>query len=222
MNWHLLRKCAWIDTRAQFVSQTPAGGRLLDIGASDGETLNHFAELRPDLDFCATDIAGSPENYPVGTEFHRGDLEKETLPWPANFFDAVTCMHVVEHLRDHALLFSEVSRVLKPEGRIYFETPHPKTLKLPSAKGKFTLNFFDDPTHIEIVTVERLAELSSASGLRVVRRGVSRNLLFAGAYPFYFFRAPSRQRFTALTHWLGWSAFLIAQKPDEQFVRNKI
>jgi SAM-dependent methyltransferase len=213
VNWRLLRKFPWIDTRARFVGTTPRNGSLLDIGASDGETLNHFAELRPDLKFFATDLAGKPEQYPAGTEFHRGNLERDALPWPDNFLDSITCTHLVEHLHDHALLFSEISRLLKTGGRVYFETPHPKTLHLPSAKGKFTLNFFDDSTHVDVVTTNQLAQFSAMQGLRVVRTGISRNLIFAAAYPLYFFRGVSRQRFTALTHWIGWSAYLIAEKP---------
>ena len=49
MNWRLLRPWPWLDTRAGFVARAPRGGRLLDLGASDGETLRHIAELRPDL-----------------------------------------------------------------------------------------------------------------------------------------------------------------------------
>jgi 2-polyprenyl-3-methyl-5-hydroxy-6-metoxy-1,4-benzoquinol methylase len=214
VNWRLLRKFPWIDTRARFVASAPHNGKLLDIGASSGETLNHFAELRPDLKFFATDIAGSPEKYPAETEFHRGDLERDALPWPGSSFDSITCMHLVEHLRNHTLLFSEISRLLKPKGRVYFETPHPKTLKLPSAKGQFTLNFFDDPTHVDVVSSGRIAELCEGNGLHKIRSGISRNLIFATAYPLYFFRGPSRQRFTALTHWIGWSAYVIAQKPE--------
>jgi SAM-dependent methyltransferase len=213
VNWRILRSFPWIDTRARFVAETPAHGNLLDIGASNGDTLNHFAELRPDLKFFATDIAGTPEKYPTATEFHRGDLERDELPWPDNSFDAVTCMHLVEHLRDHSLLFSEIGRLLKSGGRVYFETPHPKTLKLPSAKGTFTVNFFDDLTHVEVVTADRLGELCAANALRVTKTGISRNLIFATAWPFYFFRSSSKQRFTALTHWIGWSAYLIAEKP---------
>ena len=213
MNWRILRTIPWIDTRARFVAETPAHGNLLDVGASNGDTLNHFAELRPDLRFFATDIAGSPEKYPVGTEFHRGNLERDPLPWPNSSFDSITCMHLVEHLHDHSLLFSEIGRLLKPGGRVYFETPHPKTLDLPSAKGKFTLNFFDDSTHVDVVTTDKLANLSATNGLLTLRTGISRNLIFAAAYPLFFLCQPSRKRFTAQTHWIGWSAYLIAKKP---------
>jgi hypothetical protein len=60
MNWARLRYASWLDTRAGFVAATPRGGSLLDLGSSDGETLGHFAELRPDLKFFATDLAGRP------------------------------------------------------------------------------------------------------------------------------------------------------------------
>ena len=117
MNWALLRRTPWLDTRAGFVSRVPRGGRLLDLGSSDGETLNHMAELRPDLQFMSVDIEGMPQRYPKGCEHVRADLETDRLPWEDVSVDAVTCMHLVEHLRGLTNLFAEVARVLKPGGK---------------------------------------------------------------------------------------------------------
>ncbi|MCX6928588.1 MAG: hypothetical protein NT154_36065, partial [Verrucomicrobia bacterium] len=89
MNWKYLRHCAWVDTRARFVAGTPRGGALLDLGSSDGQTLGHIAELRPDLRLFAADLAGTPEKYPAGCQFHRANLEQERLPWKASTMDAV-------------------------------------------------------------------------------------------------------------------------------------
>lgn len=217
MNWSRLRHFAWLDTRARFVAGTPTAGALLDLGSSDGETLGHIAELRPDLRLFAADVAGAPENYPAGCQFHRADLERETLPWPPGSMDAITCMQLVEHLRDCTLLAQEAARLLKPGGRIFFETPHPKTLSLPSLRGRaagmFTLNFYDDPTHVRCVPVNALAECARGAGLEVVASGISRNWLFAASYLFYMFTGPSRRKYTARVHWLGWSSFLIARRP---------
>jgi len=213
MNWENLRPFPWLDTRARFVSKTPKNGTLLDLGSSDGETLGHFAELRPDLHLFAADKAGQPEKYPVGCQFHRADFERDRLPWPDCSMDAVTCMHLVEHLHGLNPLLREVARLLKPGGRAYFETPHPKTLTLPSLRGQFTLNFYDDPTHIRLVAMEDLARQAKSVGLAVESLGVSRNWLFAAAHPIYFFLPPSRKKFTARAHWLGWSAFLSARRP---------
>jgi SAM-dependent methyltransferase len=217
MNWARLRHTPWVDTRAAFVAGTPRNGTLLDLGSSDGETLRHIAELRPDLRLYATDIAGFPAQYPPGCEFQRADLERERLPWPDASMTAITCMHLVEHLGDVAPLMREAARLLRPGGRIYFETPHPKTLDLPSPQGRgagtFTMNFYDDPTHVRVVPTGELAGLAREAGLEIVAEGTSRNWLFAASHLLYQFLPASRQKYTARAHWVGWSACLTARRP---------
>jgi SAM-dependent methyltransferase len=218
MNWTCLRPCAWLDTRARFVAGTPRGGALLDLGSSDGQTLGHIAELRPDLRLFAADLAGAPDRYPAGCRFQRANLERDRLPWTAGSMDSITCMQLVEHLRDLTLLLQEAARLLKPGGRIYFETPHPKSLVLSSPRGRaagtFTLNFYDDPTHVRPVAIGALAQQARGVGLEVVASGISRNWLFAAAYPLLALLPPSSRRFTARIHWIGWSACLIARRPQ--------
>jgi len=215
MNWKHLRPWPWLDTRARFVAAVPAGGALLDLGSSDGETLSHMAELRPDVRFFAADVAGKPERYPQGCQFHRADLERDKLPWPDGSVDAITCMHLVEHLSDLTQLVLEARRLLKVGGRIYIETPHPRSLTMPSppgaAAGTFTLNFYDDPTHVRLVAIGALAQRLTGAGFEVTASGTSRNWLFAASYPIFWFLGPSRQKFTAQVHWVGWSAYLIAR-----------
>lgn len=217
MNWARLRPLPWLDTRAAFVAATPSGGQLLDLGSSDGETLGHFAELRPDLKFFAADLQGAPEKYPAGCQFHRGDLQCERLPWPDASMDAITCMHLVEHLEKLDNLFGEARRLLKPGGRLYVETPHPRTVNFPSPRGSvavgFTMNFYDDATHVRPVSAGRLAHFARGAGLEVTGAGISRNWLFAVAYLVYWALPPSRKKYTAQIHFRGWSAFLTARRP---------
>jgi len=178
-----------------------------------------MAELRPDLQLLSVDLEGVPERYPRGCEFVRANLETDRLSWAEGSVDAVTCMHLVEHLHSLGNLFSEVARVMKPGGTAYFETPHPKTVNWPSARGQFTLNFHDDPTHVRPVPTSELVAQARLAGLRVVREGTSRNWLFAASWPVLRFLPPSRQRFTAQVHWGGWSAYCLAAKsrtPDDQ------
>jgi SAM-dependent methyltransferase len=214
MNWSYIRPAPWLDTRARFVAGTPRGGTLLDLGSSDGETLCHIAELRPDLQFFSADKLGQPENYPQGCRFVRADFERDKFPWPDKSIDAITCMHLVEHLQSLNLLMEEIARLLAPGGRVYFETPHPKTLTLPRGKSRTVpMNFFDDATHVRVVPTEVLGEAAKKTGLEIVRSGISRNWLFAAAYPGFFFLPSSRKKLTAHVHWLGWSAYLIARRP---------
>lgn len=216
MNWRILRHAAWLDNRAHFVAGIPQGGALLDLGTSDGETLGHFGELRPDLRLRAVDLGNPPSPDRVRCEFHRADLEQDRLPWGDGSIDAITCMHLVEHLRRYDHLMREIARLLRPGGRLYLETPHPRTAFYSSASheaaGTFTLNFYDDPTHVRPVSTGEMARWCREAGLVVMRTGISRNWLFAASWPWYWPRRSSRQKWTARSHWLGWSAFLTATK----------
>jgi SAM-dependent methyltransferase len=217
MNWSHWRSFPWIDTRAAFVSRTPKNGSLLDLGSSDGETLCHMSELRPDLSFFSVDIAGPPARAPRNTSFERADLESERLSWPDGSFDSITCMHVVEHLRTMRNLWHEIGRLLKPGGRVYIETPGLKSVTTPSPpeplRGKITLNFYDDPTHIRPVPIGSLVGAANDVGLTVRATGHSRNWLFAAAYPLLSLLPMTRKRYVAKLHWIGWSVYLIAEKP---------
>ena len=216
MNWKHLRHLPWVDTRARFVDSTPAGGSLLDIGSADGETLGHFAELRPDLKLFASDLAGSPENYPPGCVFHRGDIQKDRLPWLDGSMDSITCIHLVEHLASLDFLFEEAARLLKPGGRIFIETPHLKTVTIPSLPGawagNFPMSFYDDLTHTKPVATGVLAHAARRAGLKILFSGTSRNWLFALSYPFFLIMPPSRQKYTAKLHCIGWSAAFVAER----------
>jgi SAM-dependent methyltransferase len=176
-----------------------------------------MAELRPDLHFSSVDLAGRPERTPPDTSFARSNLESDRLPWPDESFDAITCMHVVEHLHTMTNLWNEVARLLKRGGRVYIETPGMESLATASPpeplRGKVTLNFFDDPTHVRPVPVTELAKAAADAGLRVDSRGRSRNWLFTAAYPVLCLFSRARKRYVAKLHWIGWSVYLIAEKP---------
>lgn len=126
-------------------------------------------------------------------------------------------MHVVEHLHDPAHLLREAARVLKAEGRLYVETPHPKSIHVPSVTSRgaehVTLNFYDDSTHVRPVPVAELVKIAEDIGLSPVESGTSRNWLFVGAYPLLLaFRPHTRARYVAQLHWTGWSSFLVASR----------
>jgi SAM-dependent methyltransferase len=217
MNWANWRWVPWIDTRAAFVAAIPRNGWLLDLGSSDGQTLCHMSELRADLKFASVDIAGRPQRIPRDTSFARADLETDSLPWPDGSFDAITCMHVVEHLHSMKNLWREVARLLKPAGRVYVETPGLESVNTPSPPpsltGQVTMNFYDDPTHVRPVPIGTLVANAGEVGLVPAKTGHSRNWLFAAVYPLFLILPATRRRYVAKLHWLGWSVYLIAEKP---------
>jgi SAM-dependent methyltransferase len=126
-------------------------------------------------------------------------------------------MHVVEHLKEPSRLIREAARVLKPGGRLYIETPHPKSVNLKSARGKgtehVTVNFFDDETHIRPLPHSELESACRDAGLSKVKSGTSRNLLFAAAFPLICLLRPrTRTRYVAQLHFTGWSIYTEAMR----------
>ncbi len=215
MKWTWFRKFLWIDTRFNFIGKLKLHANLLDIGSSNGETLTHFHEARPDLQLFSTDIAGTPENYPTKAQFHRADITKDAMPWNEASMDGITCMHLVEHINSFNYFFQECFRLLKPGAFLYIETPHPKTLLLSmpylEQAGKFTYNFWDDLTHQQIMPIGKIAALAAPHGFSVVKVGTSRNWLFAFLYPFSFLLSP-RKKIISRVHFIGWSSYIILKK----------
>jgi SAM-dependent methyltransferase len=129
----------WLDkpaqalwTAAYFLKNVGAieGSDLLDIGCGCGIIASTFArlgarargvELDPRLADIARRLSGAAGDAP-GPSFLAYD--GRTLPFPDTAFDAALCLSVFEHVDAPGRLLAEVSRVLRPGGRILFNLPN--------------------------------------------------------------------------------------------------
>ena len=57
-----------------------------------------------------------------GAKFMKADAEK--LPFKAQTFDRIYCLHVLEHVDDPLQVLQQAKRVLKIGGNIYIAVPH--------------------------------------------------------------------------------------------------
>src|SRR5262245_5874730 len=126
--------------------------KLLDIGAG-----NHSASktkwLFPNCQYHGVDLTKDYNNdekdFAAMDGFYEMDLTKlQFNAIPDSFFDAVSMVHVIEHLFNGDLVIKGLIPKLKPGGVIYIEYPGPKSKTLPSMHG--SLNFHDDPTHVSL------------------------------------------------------------------------
>jgi SAM-dependent methyltransferase len=87
----------------------PAGATVLDFGCGDGAMVAEYRSAGYDAYGC--DIVLERE-----TEFLQLIRSPYRLPFPSGTFDFVFSDQVLEHVDDHALALSEISRVLRDGG----------------------------------------------------------------------------------------------------------
>jgi 2-polyprenyl-3-methyl-5-hydroxy-6-metoxy-1,4-benzoquinol methylase len=98
------------------------GLRLLDVGCDTG------ALLVVGRDEFGMEVAGvevSPSAAETARREHRLEVhvgEITTLGLPAESFDLITLLDVIEHVSNPPVLLSELQRLLRPGGRLYIAT----------------------------------------------------------------------------------------------------
>ncbi|MDR3075514.1 MAG: class I SAM-dependent methyltransferase [Candidatus Methanoplasma sp.] len=98
------------------------GSKVLDIGCGNGKTV--AALIKMGMDVTGLDFSDSAISYCMdafGDKARFSVAGCEHMPFPDDSFDAVTAVHVLEHLDDVQLrdTVAEISRVLLPRGIVF-------------------------------------------------------------------------------------------------------
>jgi SAM-dependent methyltransferase len=103
-----------------FLPDSPAGGRVLEIGVGSGVLVptltKHYA------DYTGTDLTLAPGLDALvapgcRAEFRRADLLRDD-DLPAGRYDAIVCFSVLEHIRDSQGAARSLARALAPGGTL--------------------------------------------------------------------------------------------------------
>jgi len=96
---------------------TSKNDRILDVGCGNEPYRNIF----PSKEYVGIDIAGG------GHSDQEKKVEKFfdglNIPFTDNSFEVVICTQVLEHSTDHNQLTKEISRTLKPGGKLFLTVP---------------------------------------------------------------------------------------------------
>ena len=137
------------DVIQKLISKAELGNKprvIVDIGAGEGKDLQSLIKLKM-YEIHAV------ENYPPfvkklkdnSVSTHDIDIESESLPFEDCSVDLIIANQVLEHCKEVFWIFSEISRVLKRNGKLIFGVPN-----LASLHNRILLSFGRQPTCINV------------------------------------------------------------------------
>jgi SAM-dependent methyltransferase len=106
------------DRVAGFARSLPAGARVLDAGAGEGQ----YAELFGAQRYCGVDLAVGDTAWNYGRLDAIADLA--ALPFADDLFDATIHIVTLEHVPEPASVVRELARTLAPSGKLLLIAPH--------------------------------------------------------------------------------------------------
>jgi SAM-dependent methyltransferase len=145
---HSLPRSDQLLAQVQKSSSLPPFGRLLDIGCGNGGFLRSFHRHFPDWKLSGLEwddkYRAEVEAIP-GVERHfAGELG--AVPGP---FDAISLIHVLEHIERPGEYLEKVKDLLRPGGHLIIQLPH-------FVENPFELFVADHATHFDINTIRWL------------------------------------------------------------------
>lgn len=165
-----------------------SGLNLLDVGCGAGRLGYILKQKTKNLNLYGVDI--DIESLQIAKE--RGyliqniNLDNEKLAYPAQVFDIVVCLDVIEHVKNPYSLLEEIYRVLKEDGLLLLSTPNIQwiyhIIRLIFGKGPRTYRspkYHEyDGGHLHYFTFRDVNELLNRCGFKLVCFKGSHNIHF--------------------------------------------
>jgi 2-polyprenyl-3-methyl-5-hydroxy-6-metoxy-1,4-benzoquinol methylase len=142
-----------------------AGGSLLDVGSATGTFLG-VASQRFAAQGVEPDPITSEQSRAAGHRVTTGTLAD--VDPPDRGFDAITMLHVLEHLDSPTTALEQVHRLLKPGGVVLIETPTVECLWFRLAPARWRQLI---PDHYYFFGQATLTELLRRTGFEPVEHG---------------------------------------------------
>jgi 2-polyprenyl-6-hydroxyphenyl methylase/3-demethylubiquinone-9 3-methyltransferase len=118
-------KCQWVESQIERIRAfEELGTQMLDVGCGAGFISNHFGAKG----YSVTGVDLSKESLEIASRYDKSKsvryihADAYNLPFADEAFDSVTCMDFLEHVEEPQRAVTEMSRVLKPGGYLFFHT----------------------------------------------------------------------------------------------------
>lgn len=156
----------------------PITGRALDVATGGGHTALWLAKRG--MDVIASDLS---ERMLENAQLLATDADKkiqiaqhsaESLPYPDQTFDAVTCRVAAHHFSSPGEFVSESARVLKPGGYFLLIDGTVPDNQPEAASWMNMVEKLRDPSHGRLLPPSEWHALCEAAGLQLIRSHVGR------------------------------------------------
>jgi SAM-dependent methyltransferase len=175
----------------------PQSGRLMDIGCGNGAFLRSFGSAFPNWDMEGLEwddkYRSTVESIPRVKNLYSGDVSLV----PGNF-DAISMIHVLEHIESPLSLLQKVKEKLNPGGLLIIQLPY-------FVENPFELFVADHATHFDSNTVRSLLERAGFHVNLVETTWVSKELsIVARHLPPHPSSSPAHEApaLSSMLHWL--------------------
>lgn len=149
---------------------------VLEVGTATGYVTSEAAKLG----CTVTGIEQDPAMAEIARQYCRdmlvGDVEKMDLS-SLGRYDAIIFGDVLEHLHNPGAVLTELTRLLKPGGKILLSLPNIANIwvRISLLVGRFNYSRVGilDETHLRFFTLKTAKQLAADSGLDVISTGVT-------------------------------------------------
>lgn len=161
--------------RCATIAKYKQGGRILDLGCSSGSFLSALPRDRWRLfGIEMSHQVAERARARCGATVFVGDVLDATFP--PNYFDAITCIHVFEHVYRPKEVLLKVAEWLKPGGIFYTLMPN-----IDSAAFRFFRSYWyalELPRHLFHFSPRSLAHVADSAGLKTLSLKTERQIFF--------------------------------------------
>jgi len=136
-------------------------GRVLDMGCGNGQFLQSLAKLG-NYEIHGIEMPGNSAERAKkvkGLHLHEGEINKVKID---TRFDAITLIHVFEHLVDPAITLDKIDTLLVSNGYLVITVPNICSTQSSLFKGSWF--HLDVPRHLFFFETQRFKELMNARG----------------------------------------------------------
>ena len=142
------------------------GARILDVGCGDGRLLRSFQRVGH-YDLHGIELPGRAAERAAGTpgiQLHLGTLAATQLP--ANSFDLITLVHVLEHLPAPGDTLDRLAQLVRPGGYLFLAFPNIDSWQARVFRGDWF--HLDPPRHLSLVPPRAVGGHLESKGIRLL------------------------------------------------------